>query len=163
MAVGLARAVFPEAELRVLNDSGPGLESPDLVDDVGRKMCDGWRFERFMPEDCAACDEQMAYLIGYQLDRDDRLKVAMFSYRDDVVIGGIFLRLCSDYAPLLRKVTNDLHNRHPDRFRRFFVEGSSYTIVSMPDFDRQWPHGQRFTTWLGAFLADDDARWVDRR
>ena len=163
MAMGMARGVFPDAELRVLNDSGPGLENPALADDMGRKLRDGWRFDRFMPDACTACDEQMAYLIGYQLDFDDRLRVAMFSYRDDIVIGGIFLRLFSAYAPLLQQVTDDLHNRHPDRFRRFFVEGSSHTIVSTRDFDRQWPHGQRFTKWLGAFLDDDAVAWVDRR
>lgn len=163
MAMGMARGVFPDAELRVLNDSGPGLENPALADDMGRKLREGWRFDRFMPEDCAACDEQMAYLVGHQLDRDDRLRVAMFSYRDDFVIGSIFLRLYSAYAPLLRRVTDHLHTRHPDRFRRFFVEGSSHTIVSTRDLDRQWPHGQRFSKWLDAFLADDADAWIDRR
>lgn len=163
MAMGLARAVFPEAELRVLNDSGPGLENPALADEMGRDLREGWRFDRFMPDSCTACDEQMAYLIGFQLDYDDRLKVGMFSYRDDAVIGGIFLRMFSDYAALLRDVTDDLHDRHPDHFRRFFVEGSSHTIVATRDLDRQWPHRQRFTEWLAAFLGDDDAAWIDRR
>lgn len=162
MAAGVARVAFPEAELWVLNDSGPGIENPRLRDGMGREIREHWGFTRFMPPECTACDEQLTWLIGHQLDRDDRLRVAMFSYREDYVIGSLFLQLYSAYAPLLREVTDRLHDRHPERFRRFFVEGGLHTIVSTRAWSAQWPHGQRFRDWFGAFLANSPD-WIDRR
>ncbi len=160
MGVGVARVAYPEKPMYVMNDSGPGLENHELPE-IGQEVRDSWRFEQFLPDGCERCDDQLAYLVSYVLDRDPDMKIGLFSYRDDAVIGSLFLQLFGDYPILMQQVSDDIHNRHPDKFRRFFVDGMGHTVMGLSLYYSQWPHGQTFSDWMDAFVTDDMDRWRD--
>ena len=80
-----------------------------------------------MPASCTRCGEQLTYLTEWALERDPTLRVGYFSYLRDRVIRIFLHSRPTAYEALLREVTDDIHSRQPDRFKRFFVQGVSHT------------------------------------
>ncbi|HSQ01015.1 MAG TPA: pectin acetylesterase-family hydrolase [Candidatus Dormibacteraeota bacterium] len=156
---GVTRVAFPDTPIVTLNDSGPGLQNPDDTAAINDRLSN-WRFQQFVPPSCTRCGEQLTYLTEWGLERDPDLRVGYFSNLRDVIIR-TFNGLSADaYEALLRQVTDDIHGRQPERFKRFFVQGESHTILELPGFYTLAIGDTRIDEWT-ADLLDDGPRWRD--
>ncbi|MEW6272502.1 MAG: pectin acetylesterase-family hydrolase [Thermodesulfobacteriota bacterium] len=156
---GATRVAFPDTEIVVFNDSGPGVQNVDATEDVRNRVAN-WNFTSRIPESCTDCDPQYTYLLDWAFQRDSKLRVSMYSYLQDGVIS-FFIDLDGPaYESLLRAVTDDVHARNPERFQRFFKTGSAHTVLQSPEFYTQTIDGVTVRDWTQAFLDGTDG-WVD--
>jgi hypothetical protein len=157
---GVTRVAFPETPILVLNDSGPGLNNLDEVQDI-QDRATNWRFQEFYPQSCELCTTQPAYLSEWALERDPTLRVGYFSNLQDGVIRTFLRLLAQDFEALLRETTDDIQSRQPDRFKRFFIQGEDHTILEIPGvfYDTEIA-GTSFRDWTADFLTDGPA-WED--
>lgn len=125
---GVMRVAYPEAPIRVLNDSGPGLQNNDDPQAVDERRAN-WLFEQFIVDGCTRCVEQPAFLTDWAIDNDPQLRTALFSYQRDFVISDFLGLERTDYRDLLFDVSGEINALHPDRFKRFLVDGESHTIL----------------------------------
>jgi hypothetical protein len=154
----VTRIAYPDTPLFIFDDSGPGLQNLDDTQGVADRLAN-WHILQF-PQDCDRCTAQPTYLADWALDRDSTLRVALFSYLKDSVIR-TFLKLDGPhYEALLRSVTDDIQNRHPDRFKRFFKTGTGHTVLELPLFNLLAINGTTVRDWTADFLADGPA-WQD--
>lgn len=162
------RLAFPEHEVLVLNDSGPGVQNnadPQALQD----RRENWDFERFRPESCSECSIQPTFITNWAMDRDPLLRAALFSSLQDDVIRG-FLELSGpEYEELLLDVTDQIVARNPERMKRFLKQGEFHTILIgggigsggvAADYRTLAVNGVTFPTWVDAFVSDGPA-WVD--
>ena len=156
---GVTRVAYPDTPIVTLNDSGPGLQNPaDIV--ASEERLTNWGFRDSVPASCTRCGEQITYLTEWALERDSTLRVGYFSNLRDAVIRGFNNLSAEAYEALLRQVTDDIRSRQPQRFKRFFIQGESHTVLELPSF---------FTTEIGGItvrdwtedLLDDGPRWQD--
>lgn len=153
------RVGFPETPILVFNDSGPGVQNLDATQDVRDRVAN-WNFTQRIPASCTECDSQYTYLLNWAFDRDSELRTAMYSYQQDGVIS-FFIDLDGPaYQNLLLSVTGDVRSRNPERFQRFFPQGTSHTVLLSPEFYTQTIDGVTVRDWTQAFL-DDGPGWVD--
>jgi hypothetical protein len=156
---GVARVAYPETQILVFDDSGPGIQNPAAMQDIEERN-ENWQFRQFIPETCARCDEQITYLTEWSLERDPDLRVAYFNYLQDGVLR-FFLGLGADaFEQLLRSVTDDVHSRQGERFQRFFPQGSTHTVLLSPEFYTLAIDGTTVRQWSDGFL-DGTAVWRD--
>jgi hypothetical protein len=156
---GVLRAAFPDTEIVVFNDSGPGLQNPDAEEDVLNRVRN-WDFTKRIPESCTECDPQFSFLLDWALVRDPAMRVALYSYQQDGTISGFLDMSGPAYQSLLLDVSGELHRRHPERFQRFFPLGTQHTILQYGEFYTQTIHGVAIRDWTQAFL-DEDPSWAD--
>lgn len=158
-AYGVLRIAMPDQPIWLFNDSGPGVENPD--DPVANQArADNWLYRERIAPSCERCDEQIAFLTSWALDRDDALRVALFNYLQDAVLQFFFVVDAETVDALLRDVSGEVHAMHPDRMRRFLVNGAAHTALSSADFYETTLDGSTVAEWTAAFLANDPA-WVD--
>jgi hypothetical protein len=189
----LARHYYPDTELIVMADSGIGLtrEGDEAYLDV---ILDELNLRRFLPVDCPECIDQahLTGILGYFLDRDENTRVAMFSSWYDTVLSKTFLQVEPElFAESLEGQTGALHNAHPERFRRFIVDGTQHTslladptgiigtninAVELPPgaltdllsgdlliggLESTFIESLTMSQWLSAFVENDLDVWVD--
>ncbi len=155
----VTRTQYPFTTLDVINDSGPGLSNPNSS--MLETTTTAWNLNKIMPADCPKCKEQMTYLIDWTLDRDQKVYFGLFSYYNDVIIGTVFLNLSGpDYKKLLLSVTDEIHNNHPEHFKRFFVNGSMHTILELSSYYTGKANGTYFSQWTADMMTDTSA-WHD--
>lgn len=131
LAVFLVRGLWPHVPIDVVNDSGVGVARPGDRAWLGT-LLDEFNVTRFIPASCEGCldDGHIAPLIGWALDRDPNLRVAVFSSWYDSIIASTFLQIPdATFRDALRAQTDALHDAHPDRYRRFFVDGITHTAM----------------------------------
>ncbi len=159
---GAARVGFPNARILWLDDAGPGIQNLDASEDVKNRGAN-WKFEEVIPPSCTKCTEtgQYTWMIDWALQRDATLRVGMYSTLQDGVIRTFLGLTGPQYQQLLLGTTDQVVAAQPERFRRYFPQGSSHTILELPTVYTDVLQGQAFLDWTAAFLAGDDA-WVDR-
>ncbi|MGH7788440.1 MAG: pectin acetylesterase-family hydrolase [Candidatus Binatia bacterium] len=156
---GVTRIAFPDTPLVVFNDSGPGLQNPDAPEAIAERETN-WNFRQFVPETCTDCETQLTFLIDWALARDPELRVSLFNYLQDLVLR-FFLAVTPDaLEEILRAVTDEVSLRHPDRFKRYFKQGASHTVLTSPEFYTLSVRETSVLDWTTAFLAGD-AAWQD--
>ena len=151
----IVRLAFPNAELYVLNDSGPGLfriKEPALWPN----LIETWNLTPMLPSDCPECKTQLIYLFDWLLNRDPELKIGMYSSYQDAVISNVVGINGEENERLLRSTTDQIHQNHPDTFKRYFIQGDSHCIS---DFYNQ-VNGITVWDWLDA-LVNDHTSWKD--
>lgn len=191
LAAILVRAAYPDPEILVVNDAGPGLGKPGdeaflqgVISELG--------ITPLIPKNCPDClgRGHVTGLIKYELEKDPKMRVAMFSAYEDYVISDVFLQVpAADYHTALVDETGRVATAQPDRFKRFFVNGAVHTTllggvdgligddlkaVKLPPgaamklgnikiggMDTNVVRGVTFATWLGAAI-DKRADWDDR-
>jgi hypothetical protein len=162
-AVGLIRMAYPHAELFVVNDSGPGLQSLDDPEGIELRIAD-WRFDEIIPPSCEACAAgrgQFTELIMWGIENDSALTVSLIGYDKDAILSSVFLRLTGpEYKVVLMEETNRIYERFPDRFRRFLVDGGGH-IMLLNYFGEQI-EGTTCAQWVRAMIEDDREVWTDR-
>ena len=154
-AAPIVRLAFPKTPLYVLDDSGPGVFSPDRPD-VWPAIQKAWNLAPMFPPGCPRCTQQLAYLSDWMLQRDPRLKIGLFtSYRDEVVSAVLGMDP-AEYQRLLLATTGEIHQDHPASYQRFVVAGKTHCIN---DYYRSID-GVTVWDWL-ASLVNDDPRWTE--
>ncbi len=127
----LTRHYFPDAELIIMADSGIGL-ARDGDPAYTEVILEEFRLHRFLPEDCTDClkDGHLSGFLDYFLTRDRNARVGFFSSWFDGVIATIFLQIPPEqFARAIENGTNSLYEKHPNRFRRFIVDGIQHTTL----------------------------------
>lgn len=156
---GVVRIAYPETQVLVFDDSGPGIQNPDAAQDIQERE-DNWQFQQFIPESCTRCAEQITYLTEWALDRDPDLRVGYFNYLQDTVLR-FFLGVSAErFEMLLRGVTGDIHARQGERFRRFYPQGTTHTVLLSPEFYTREIDGTTVREWT-AGLLDGTPVWRD--
>lgn len=156
---GVTRVAYPDTPIVVLNDSGPGLQNPDDTVNAEQRIAN-WHFTQSVPASCTRCAEQLTYLTEWALERDPTLRVGYFSNLGDRIIRAFNNLSREAYAALLLGVTDDIHHRQPERFKRFFIQGEDHTVLELPQFYSTAIDGTTVRDWT-ADLLDDGPRWQD--
>lgn len=191
MVAFIVRYIWPDAPIYIVADSGLGIAHEGnraFID----KLIGEFNAEAFLPEDCPTCgdDGHISDLTNYLLERDDNVKVAVFSSWYDSILSEVFLRIDPiDYQESLERATTAIHERHPEKYRRFIVDDITHTAMlgnvsgivgSDPINGVELPPGMsdllatvkiglladtnigdlNLGDWLGHMLADSD-EWVD--
>ena len=178
----LAREVWEEVPLDVVNDSGVGVAKdgdPFFIGD----LLDEWNARSFIPESCEGClnDGHLVPLVGWQLERDQRLRSAVFSSYDDYIISTLFLGLGpGEFKDALLRETGAVADGYPDRYVRFLVEGDLHTaiigdvsgvigdvggdnpfeqFVELGRMDEVELDGTTVAAWLQGMVDDDLTEW----
>lgn len=162
------RLAFPDHEILVLNDSGPGVQNnadPQALED----RRENWGFERFRPPSCADCAIQPTFITNWAMERDPTLRAALFSSLQDSVIRDFLGLSGPQYETLLLAITDEIAARNPDRMKRFLKRGDFHTILIggglgagglAADYRTLAIGGTTFPAWLDAFVHDTP-EWVD--
>jgi hypothetical protein len=151
----IVRLAFPEAQLYVLNDSGPGLFRPEEPA-LWPILIKTWNLAPMLPSDCPQCQKQLIHLYDWMLDYDSRLKIGMYSSYQDAVVGQVVGMSGGENEQLLRITTTQIHQNHAGTFKRYFIQGDSHCIA---DFYNQ-VNGVTLWKWLDA-LVNDRPGWND--
>lgn len=157
-AAALVRLLYPAAQLFVWNDSGTGISKPD--GSRARITRDEWGIESLIPSSCPECraSPHSTPVIGWNLQRDPGLRVALFSAYEDDVLANTFLMIGGPaFQQALLDETGKLTAAQPERARRFFITGTQHTTAGDMTTAQ---NGLRIGDWLGFMLASD-ARWQD--
>ena len=156
LAAPVIRLQFPDAQLYVWNENGPGLYNPDRPETL-QLILDTWNLEPHLPDDCPHCREQLINIYGWLLARDPALKVGLYSSYGDAVIGGDYLEMTPRaYQGLLLTTTGRLRDEFPNSFKRYLVEGKSHCVEDY-GYDVE---GLTIHAWIEAMVTDDQA-WRD--
>ena len=132
-AYRIVRAAFPNAQIRVVIDSGPGIDNPRDYKSRNLRLAH-WRYDRHLPEGCDRCGDQPVFLWKWFLARDAGLSVLLLNYARDGVLS-FFLRLdVVELESLIRKSTSSITTLYPDRFTVVIVPGSGHTFLLSPTF-----------------------------
>jgi hypothetical protein len=132
LGVVLVRAVYPDAEIVVLADSGTGVARGPADPTYVRDLLDEIGALRFVPDDCEGCldDGHVTGVLDWWLARDPDVRVGVFSSWYDSIIGDVFLQVApADFRDQLAAATGALHDAWPDRYRRFVVDGRMHTTL----------------------------------
>jgi len=127
----LVRSVYPEATLQVFNDSGVGVARPGEPAFV-EKILDEQGLVPLFPETCEDCwaDGHITRLVHWIFERDPDIQMAVFSSMHDSVIAGTFLNIEPEaFKEAMLDETQAIHDRFPDRYRRFIVQGIAHTTL----------------------------------
>jgi len=130
-AAVLARLTWPDAELMVFNDAGVGLGRAGDLDFLWT-IIDEFNASALIPagEEHRLDGGHLTPLIGWQLEQDDRLRVAAYSSYGDYVISQMYLGAPpDDFQDWLTTQLAAVHAEHPERFQSFLIEGVSHTTL----------------------------------
>jgi hypothetical protein len=163
-APSVYRFVFPpSARLFVLNDSGPALTNPALVNHVNARVND-WAYTQFYPASCTECDpfNQPAEFVEWTLENDNGYKGALYSSDGDSTIR-FFLSIptAAAYRSLLLNTHDPIVAAHPDRYKRFIRGGSTvHTAIGGGLYYTLSVNGTALYQWIADFV-NGDPHWVD--
>jgi len=156
------RMAYPQAELFVINDSGPGLQNPDEMDAIETRLKE-WDMAHLVPPECESCEGGRAHVTGiinWALENDSGLTTGMASYDQDFIIGTVFLGYP---GPVFKKAmieeTDKIHAKYPDRFKRFLVPGASHVVMGA--FFTAEIDGVTYAEWTRGMIEGDDTKWRD--
>lgn len=156
----LMRLAFEEQTIRVLNDSGPWLVNPDkklLFEDA----IENWGLAETMLAFCGGeCRANPIVLLDELFPRDPNVTIGLFQYHDDAVIGTLFLGYGLDFQDILKRRTDEFHERYPDRFKRFFHRGVEHTIIGSDRFYELKRWDTKLHDWFAGLITDGPS-WVD--
>ncbi|WP_194976493.1 pectin acetylesterase-family hydrolase [Aquiflexum lacus] len=126
IALPLVRKLYPEARIYVVNDSGQGIANPGGM----ASLFDYWNAEAFIPASCPDCigtDGNLTGLHNYQLAKDDNIRMAYISSKQDSVtsasMGG------QVFEAQLLEASIELNNAHPERFQSLIDNGDAHTYI----------------------------------
>ncbi len=156
IAIAVIRMQFPDAKIYVFNESGPGLLNPD---DLATRdlILETWNLVPYLPQECRLCKSQLIWFYDWMLHRDSNLKIGLFSSYQDEVIGESYLGMSPEkFESLLVTTSESIHLRHPDTFKRFFINGAEH-CVSNYYYD---VNGISIIDWVN-YLVNDHENWTE--
>ncbi len=161
VGTAVVRMAYEGMPLFVINDAGVGVTNPE-DDALINAAKDEWKFAQFVPPSCEGCLEskQFTSLVKWGLDHDPSMRVGVFSAYEDGIIAGLFLGMPGgDYRKLILEETGKVHDAHPDRYQRYFIEGGAHTAL-LAGYSDVSVRGTRLVDWTAAMLGDGGA-WND--
>lgn len=155
-----------QVKLTVFNDAGPITTNPDAIADIEARR-DDWQVGDFYPASCDECGDDIGddstAIIKWRLDNDSTIREAFYETDADQT-NRFFLDLFFDPAGFRNLIVTkhgELHDAHPDRYKRFIVAGdTSHTALQSPLFYSQDAHGILLNEWVEDFLVPRPF-WVD--
>ncbi len=156
---GVARVAFPDTRILVLNDSGPGFENPSEPQATADRI-EHWQYTRFVPADCARCNDDLVYLSEWALARDPALRIAYFNYQQDEVLRFFLQFDMAGFEAGLKAVSGGIAAEFPTRFKRYLPRGTRHTVLPLPMFYKLSVDGTTVRDWVSDFLNDGPA-WRD--
>jgi hypothetical protein len=157
---GVTRVAYPQTEILVFDDSGPGIENKGDEQAVQSRLTN-WRFTQIIPTTCTDCSVQLSFLTSWAVERDPTLRVSYFDYQEDGVLRFFFKLDAAGFRSLLLSVTGEVAARFPDRIKRFMPRGETHTILELPSFFTETLDGTTVRDWTVAFLDNNPAVWRD--
>jgi hypothetical protein len=157
------RLRYPDAELYVLDDSGPGLVNLEETTDIQERL-DEWNYAELFPESCEECAGgrgQFAPLFDWMLERDQGIRIGVASHYQDGTISSFLRMPPTSYEPLLHDTLQPIFDAHPDRFKRFMLPGEDHVLTSTDSRFVATAGGVRIDEWTVAMTNRDEATWVD--
>jgi hypothetical protein len=153
----LVRSQYPDAEISVMDDAGIGFSvNSDYV--AGE-----WGSKRYRPPSCDACttDQNLSPFVKYLLEHDPGTVVGDFSsWEDAVIMRFTFNSDPASFRMLLQTETDIPAQAFPDRYKRFFVNGSAHTSL-LSGFHTTQVGGVTVAHWL-QMMINRDPGWVDQ-
>lgn len=164
LAPFLARFAYGNTtKLMVFNDAGP--VAINLLDQpaIAARAAD-WQFGQFLPPSCTECDElgQTTALIDWRLSNDSTIREAFYSTDGDST-NRFFLKVPTQaqYRDLIVTEHGILHDKHPDRYKRFIRSGDdSHTALQSDLFYMGEADGVPLDIWTGDFIVPRPF-WID--
>lgn len=172
LGTAIVRFEYPTTPLIVFDDAGVGLAP---ADPTYTQIVSEWKFDQFIPSSCTGCKTDQTQVVAWGLRNDPSIRCSAFSSYNDAIIGGVFLQMQPDpFKALLLDKTGNVHNEFPDRYKRFFVNGSEHTTLILDNGNTTlggyldaWQFGGDggatvvVSDWTKAFV-NDTAGWVER-
>ena len=127
----LVRAAYPDTPIAVFSDSGVGVARPGEPEFIDGLM-EEFAIDELIPESCVDCtaDGHILRLVEWILERDENIRMSVFSSYYDSVIADVFLKLDPVlFRDALIAETDRVAARFPDRYRRFLVDGVTHTSL----------------------------------
>jgi hypothetical protein len=156
------RLLYPQADIFVMDDSGPGVQNPALQAAVEERL-EEWKYDTMIPPSCTACDGgrgQLTNMFAWMLENDSQIDISVLSYFEDGVIGGAFNGLSGpDYKALLVAETGKVQSAYPERFKRFMVPGDKHVVTG--GWASVTGDGVKVSDWVTAMAKSDDTVWKD--
>lgn len=160
LGTAVVRLQYPNTRLYVINDAGPGLQNLEQPAAMNTRR-EEWAYEQFIPASCANCaDGQLSTMVAWGLRNDSSLKVGLFSSYEDAVIGFSFLQLPGpEFKAILVEETGKINQEFPDRFKRFFIDGSQHTGMVLSYYTSD-VRGDVPADWAREMITDSPD-WAD--
>jgi hypothetical protein len=148
-----------QVKLTVFNDAGPITTNQDALADIEARRAD-WQVGQFYPASCEDCGDEVGddstAIIKWRLDNDSTIREAFYETDGDLT-NRFFLDLIFDpvgFRDLIVNKHGELHDAHPDRYKRFIVAGdTSHTALQTPLFYWQDANGILLNEWVEDFLV----------
>jgi len=134
-ALPLVRKLYPNVTIYIINDSGNGILAPGGID----SLLQYWNGYPFFPESCEECIEVDGNITGlhkYQLDKDDNMRMAYISSKQDSVISVSIPGGGPAFEAELLEAVQELNQAHPERFNGLIDNGEAHTYI-IRQFDMQ--------------------------
>jgi hypothetical protein len=193
LGLPLVRATWPDAEIIALADSAVGIaRGPDDPGFVFG-LVEEWGATELLPEGCAGCLDggHLVPVVEHHLEQDPGVRMGVFGAWYDSIIGDVFLDVTpTQHRDMVEIETSRAHAAHPDRYRRFLIDGRMHTtllgdasgIVGSNLDALEYPpeilaalasielgsletttsaDGTRVADWIGALIEGDAAGWPD--
>ncbi len=131
LGLPLARVLWPDAELLVMNDSGVGVAKQGDEAFLTQLLTEFGALG-LVPKSCESClvSGHLTELIAWGLTQDPTVRMAAFSSTRDFVIANLFLQVeAEDFEGWLRTETGALQTRFPGRYAAFLTEGNMHTTL----------------------------------
>ncbi|HAN31745.1 MAG TPA: vtpJ-therm [Myxococcales bacterium] len=181
LALPLARMVWPEAQILVMNDAGVGVAKEGNEGFI-TQLLEEFGVKAMIPSSCKDCfaDGHLTELLAWSLERDPSVRIAAFSSTRDYVIANLFLQIePAQFETSLRAEMAQLEARFPGRFASFITEGTRHTTLLgdisgftstggataaaigsfLGSIESTQAEGVRFSDWFLAFI-DNAETWV---
>ncbi|GAB5473093.1 MAG: hypothetical protein Mars2KO_11920 [Maribacter sp.] len=127
-ALPLVRRLYPDVNIFLINDSGNGIANPDGLE----FLINYWGASSFLPvscEDCIGEDGNMTGYHKYQLDKDENIRMAYISSKQDSVLSAAFSGGGPAFEAELLEAVEELKQAHPERFNGLIDNGEAHTYI----------------------------------
>lgn len=146
-----AQQAFGDVRVDLIDDSGPPLPAPYLSDSLEGQWRAAWNLNATLPEDCAACENELSAIFGFYATALPKNRGALLSYTHDQVIAGYFLTTEAKVAEGLDVLAGQIDKYENARY--FYVDGNSHVLLGNPAGISQ--NGITAQEWLSRMLSDD--------
>jgi hypothetical protein len=147
----LFRRYFPNAEMALIDDSGPLLEGDDIPAAVRDAWFASWRLGEVVDPLCAGCRADLSGLMTALSARYSRDRMSLLSSVQDQALRGYFMYTSgAAFQGALVRMAMDVFDP-TSNLKTFFVGGQTHAMLANPGVYNQG--GTDLWTWLGEQLS----------
>ena len=116
-----------------------------------------WNVKKLIPEDCPHCADNLLYFYHWFLFKDSNVKVGLYSSYEDFIISSFYLNMNSSaFKDYLLFSSTFIYDSFPDRFKRFFVNGTSHCVSNY----NYIIHNISIYNWINGMI-ENSSDWQD--